>query len=178
MTTLKRTLFIQVDDDGLREIYEPDDQMMLELGWCRVDLAVAAARQTAASVDLFLNAAAIPEPNPALAHLRPAIEAVNGNGTNGHPIPDLAPLPREPAESGIPRAVLIGETEHGDSVYATSVPCEVKIASREGKLPSAEIEETAKALAGLLDCNPEKMIVHARRWDALLKVLDERLGKG
>jgi len=169
MTDIKRTLLIQVDDDGVREIFEPDDDLMLELGWRRTEPSIVAAAEHYNALAIMGTSAAI--------HVATVGDPPNGNGSNGHAIPDLTPLPREPAESGIPRDVLIGETEHGDRVYATGVPGEVRVASGAGKLPSERLNEIVaegRTMCALADvkANDADFAVHA-----IGVYLDERLGK-
>ena len=84
---VKRTLFIQVDDDGVREIFEPDDELMGSLGWIRADLTAEEGAEFAKLLD------DPPRVLPGLAEVirrhTERAEAVSGNGVNGHAIPDL-----------------------------------------------------------------------------------------
>jgi hypothetical protein len=180
-----RKLFLETDGACRKVIEIGDDEesraAMLELGWIRIDLAATVAQQGAAVVKLLLDESAKPEPSPALAHLRPAWEAGNGGGTNGHHIPDL----------DLPRDVLIGETEHGDKVYAAHAlpltPVEVLdgvVKGKEaatGKLPSERIGERyeerlailARANGGAPITQHEQATAHML---AIEDVLNERLG--
>ena len=90
---VKHTLFVQVDDDGVREIFEPDDELMASLGWCRIgplDVVLSAEE----SADFAKILAQPPRVIPELAGLFQRRREETANGVNGHPIPDLITAPQ------------------------------------------------------------------------------------